>query len=261
MSMPERFRMQITYPDGTFYEGKKDFFQWTDLLGITNFNFKRKRVLDIATDEGWWAFWAEMGGADYVEASDVELGEDYDWGAEKDWEWINGLNAARGGRKVFDFHHKNLNSKIVVKKESIYDVKVQFDVVFCHGLLYHLRHPLLAIERTKAVCDGIAIFESFIDVKSNQYIAQSKFYRTTELGPVSNWTGATPACYASWMKDAGYKHIFITKENLPRPTRAIFVCLSNDDEFDRFVKNENLIYCDDEYWNTVYESTSFKSKS
>ena len=92
------FRMKITYPDGTTY-GKIDFTIWTDLLGITNYDFTGKRVLDVATNEGWWAFWPEMQGAEYVEASDVELGEDYDWGAVKDWDWINKLNAERLGRR------------------------------------------------------------------------------------------------------------------------------------------------------------------
>lgn len=260
MDLPGRLRMKITYPDGTVYEGKKDFTIWTKLLGIDDLDFNNKRVLDIATDEGWWAFWAEMQGASYIEASDVEDFKDYDWGAEIDEEFCRDHNQARGGRKVLDFHHTNLNSKVVVKKESIYQVSGSFDVIFCHGLLYHLRHPLLAIERTRSVCNGVAIFESFVDTKSNQYIAQTKFYRTTELGPISNWTGATTACYASWMKDAGYKHIFISKDDIPRPTRAFFVCLTNDLEFERFNNNENLIYCDDEYWNKVYEATKFKQK-
>ena len=87
-----KFRMHIEYPDGTVHKGKKDFKSWTDFLGISNFDFSKKHVLDVATNEGWWAFWAEMQGAEYVEASDVELGEDYDWGAKKDWEWINSQN-------------------------------------------------------------------------------------------------------------------------------------------------------------------------
>lgn len=258
--IPEKFRMQITYPTGITYKGKKDFFQWTNLLGLTNFDFKEKRVLDVATDEGWWAFWAEMQGAAYVEASDVERGEDYDWGAEKDWEWINLLNESRGGRKVFDFHYANLNSKIVVKKESIYQADGEFDVIFAHGLMYHLRHPLLAIDNMRRICRGFFIFETFVDINNpDQYCASSKFYRTTELGPISNWTGATTACFNSWLKDAGFNDIYYANTGFPGPSRQIFVAVVDSKYNDIFENNKNLHYCDSDYWNKVYNKTKFKN--
>jgi len=254
-------RMKITYPNGTTY-GKIDFTKWTDLLGITNYKFNGQRVLDVATDEGWWAFWAEMNGAEYVEASDVERGEDYDWGAKKDWDWINNLNENRGGRKVLDFHHKNLNSKVVIKKQSIYDVRGDFDWVFAHGLMYHLRHPLLAIDRIGKVCKGVFIFETFIDINNpNQEVAETKFYRTTELNAISNWTGATTACYTSWLKDAGFEDVYFTKAASDRrPPRQIFIGVIDSKYNTIFKNNKNLTYCDDSYWKRVYENTKFKEE-
>jgi tRNA (mo5U34)-methyltransferase len=251
--------MKITYPDGTVHEGKKDLLQWTNFLGITDFNFTNKRVLDVATDEGWWAFWSEMQGAEYVEASDVERGEDYDWGAEKDWDWINLLNETRGGRKVFDFHHKNLNSKVVVKKESIYQADGEFDVIFAHGLMYHLRHPLLAIDNMRRICRGFFIFETFVDVNNpNQLCASSKFYRTTELGPISNWTGATTACFNSWLKDAGFNDIYYAASGFPGTPRQIFVAVADPIYNDIFKNNKNLHYCNKDYWDKVHNETKFK---
>ena len=259
-SILSKFRMHIEYPDGTIYQGKKDFRIWTDYIGISNLDFKSKRVLDVATDEGWWAFWAEMKGAEYIEASDVERGEDYDWGFNKDWEWINLLNETRGGRKVFDFHHKNLKSKVVIKKESIYQANGEFDIIFAHGLMYHLRHPLLAIDNMRRICKGMFIFETFVDINNpNQFCAESKFYRTTEIGPISNWTGATTACYTSWLKDAGFDDVYYTNPGPPlgRP-RQIFIGIV-DKEFNKiFQNNKNLFYCNDEYWNKVFEETKFK---
>ena len=83
-----RFLYQLVFTSVASYNARKDFKVWTDHVNITDLDFKGKRVLDVATDEGWWAFWSEMQGAEYVEASDVERGEDYDWGLEKDWDWI-----------------------------------------------------------------------------------------------------------------------------------------------------------------------------
>ena len=65
------YRMKFTYPDGTVIKGKKDHNEWFNSLGFNSYNFNNKNVLDIATDEGWWAFKAEMQGASYVEACDV----------------------------------------------------------------------------------------------------------------------------------------------------------------------------------------------
>lgn len=252
--------MKITYPDGTTHEGKKDFLKWTDYIGITDLNFQGKNVLDVATDEGWWAFWAESKGASYVEASDVELGEDYDWGYQKDWNWINDLNTNRGGRKVFDFHHNNLQSKVIIKKESIYDAKGNFDIIFAHGLLYHLRHPLLAIDNMRKICKGMFIFETFVDVRNpNQFCSQSKFYRTSELGAISNWTGATTACFTSWLKDAGFNDVYYTEAGDPLgASRQIFIGVVDPEYNTIFRKNKNLKYCDDNYWNRVFEETKFK---
>lgn len=256
-----KYRMHIEYPDGTVHLGKKDFRSWTDFIGISNVDFSGKNVLDIATDEGWWAFWAEMQGAAYVEASDVELFEDYDWGYNIDWDFCNKHNPLRGGREVFDFHHKNLNSKVVVKKESIYQAKGTFDWVFAHGLMYHLRHPLLAIDNVRKICQGVFIFETMVDIHNDPMIAESKFYRTTELGPISNWTGATTACYTSWLKDAGFEDIYFTQPGPPLgPPRQLFVGVFDSSYNNIFKNNINLTYCDEKYWQQVFDKTRFNAK-
>lgn len=256
-----KYRMHIEYPDGTVHKGKKDFRVWTDYLGISNIDLSGKNVLDVATDEGWWAFWAEMQGANYVEASDVERFEDYDWGHKIDWDFCNKHNPDRGGRDVFNFHHKNLNSKVIVKKESIYEAKGDFDWIFAHGLMYHLRHPLLAIDNIARICNGVFIFETMVDIHNDPMIAESKFYRTTELGPISNWTGATTACYTSWLKDAGFEDIYFTQPGPPLgPPRQLFVGVFDSSYNNIFKNNINLTYCDEKYWQQVFDKTRFNAK-
>lgn len=258
---PHNLRMTIIYPDGTVHEGKKDFTTWTAHLGINDFDFSGLRVHDVATDEGWWAFWSEMQGAQYVEASDVEDFADYDWGWVPDQAFIQEHNAARGGRRVFDFHHANLNSQVVVRRQSVYDISGDFDVIFCHGLLYHLRHPLLAIDRMRAACRGMLIMETFVDDNQNSMVAANKFYRTHEIGPISNWSGPTTACVASWLRDAGFEHVFFSEPQFPRANRQTFVALVNDRWRNRFAANTNLQYCDLEYWRQVFESTRIRAKA
>lgn len=256
-----KMRMRIEYPDGTCHEGKKDFREWTAHLGITEFDFSGLQVHDVATDEGWWAFWSEMRGAKYVEASDVEDFADYDWGWNPDQHFIQEHNAARGGRRVFDFHHANLNSQVVVKKQSVYDISGKFDVIFCHGLLYHLRHPLLAIDRMRATCTGMLIMETFVDDNRDSMVAETKFYRTHEIGPISNWTGPTTACVASWLRDAGFEHVFFCEPQFPRANRQTFVALVDDRWVNRFRPNKNLRYCDQDYWHEVFNRTRISTKA
>lgn len=253
-------RMKITYPDGTVHEGKKDFTEWTRHLGITDFDFSSLSVHDVATDEGWWAFWAEQQGAAYVEASDVEDFADYDWGADRDQDFIDSHNAKRGGRRVFDFHHANLDSRVRVMRQSVYDISGDFDVIFCHGLLYHLRHPLLAVERIRAACRGMLIMETFVDDTHDPLCAESKFYRTHEIGAISNWTGATTACVASWLRNVGFTHVFFCEPQFPRQNRQTFVALTDDRWLDRFENNANLRYCDMSYWQQVFEHTRINIK-
>jgi tRNA (mo5U34)-methyltransferase len=255
-----KMRMRIEYPDGTVHGGNKDFRPWIEHLGLSDVDFSGLNVHDVATDEGWWAFWAESRGANYVEASDVEEFESYDWGYHPDKEFIEQHNAARGGRKVFDLHHDNLKSGVVAKKQSVYEINGKFDVIFCHGLLYHLRHPLLAIDRLRAACQGLLIMETFVDDRDDSLSSIMRFYRTHEIGPISNWTGASTACVNSWLKDSGFDHVFYCREHFPRPNRQTFVALVGDRWLELFASNKNLIHCDRGYWKKIFDATRFNDK-
>src|SRR3546814_14092564 len=57
-----------------------------------------------------------------------------------------------------------LGSKAKREHKSIYDLAPKgdglFDLIFNFGLLYHLRHPLLALDKTRAVCRCAMILET-----------------------------------------------------------------------------------------------------
>src|SRR3546814_3424311 len=55
-----------------------------------------------------------------------------------------------------------------------------FDLIFNFGLLYHLRHPLLALDKTRAVCRGAMILETHV-VNAFGNLPASLFYRRDEL--------------------------------------------------------------------------------
>ena len=56
-----------------------------------------------------------------------------------------------------------------------------FEVVFLLGVLYHLRHPLLALEKVSSVTKEMLILSTWVDMVSFDRPAAA-FYPKTELG-------------------------------------------------------------------------------
>lgn len=111
-----------------------------ELLELPPEFFRGKRVLDIGTLTGAFAFLMEDYGAEVV-ALDVEDPE------------LNGFNLV----------HKLRDSRVKHVRASVYDLNPvdfgEFDVVAFYGVWYHLKHPLLALERINTVVkmDGLLI--------------------------------------------------------------------------------------------------------
>lgn len=117
-------------PDGTRIEGVNDLAGLKDRIEqfpIPN-DLRGKRVLDIGTWDGWFAFEMERRGADVV-AIDC---------------WDNPL---------FREMHARLGSRVDYRQIDMYDLTPErvgrFDIVLFMGVLYHLKHPLLALEPGK----------------------------------------------------------------------------------------------------------------
>jgi tRNA (mo5U34)-methyltransferase len=101
-----------------------------------------KRVLDIGAWDGFYSFECERRGAAEVIA-------------------IDGAPSLS-----FDVAHELLGSRVKFYTLNIYDLKPellgQFDLVLCLGVLYHLRHPLLGLEKARSVCKGSLILETAV---------------------------------------------------------------------------------------------------
>jgi len=115
-----------------------------------------KRVLDVATFDGFWAFEFERRGAEVV-AADIACWTDTDvprlmlpHAAQF------GLDRPTGAG--FRLAHEILGSQVQRIECSVYDLDPEkigtFDLVFISDLLVHLRDPQLAVERAYSVCHG-----------------------------------------------------------------------------------------------------------
>ncbi|MGD0842792.1 MAG: DUF1698 domain-containing protein [Geobacteraceae bacterium] len=185
------------------------------------------RVLDVGAWDGYWTFEALKRGAREVVA--IDDFSDYLGHLE---------NKDRHAWENFDLCRTALGYNDDVCKRydmSVYDVTEEnigrFDVVFFFGTLYHLRHPLLALDRLSAVCDREICVESAIlddyspyqgglghGYSGKQMIME--FYPGKEYADNdSNWWIPTLMCMASMVYAAGFPEVKGWKLTEGAPTK------------------------------------------
>ncbi len=151
-----------------------------------------KRVLDIGAWDGWFSFEAERHGASVTAIDCVEVANFLE---------IQKKLASPVSYRILDFYEL---------PEAALGV---FDFVFCLGILYHLKHPLLALEIVCALTTDTAIVESFvIDPLTWQdhqdEVPTMEFYETDELGnQLDNWIGPSVSCLMAMCRAAGFARV------------------------------------------------------
>jgi tRNA (mo5U34)-methyltransferase len=171
-----------------------------DLSGAT--------VLDIGTTNAGTAFELERRGAERVVAVDIF-----------DPAWF-------GVAVLTEF----LGSRVEYVRASVYELADRFpepfDVVIFWGVLYHLRHPLLALDSVRAVTRGEASLETAVcdnELPRRQRARSlARFYRRDELAAdPSNWFSPTVAALEDWCISAGFEIERVGAWPDRRPRRAM----------------------------------------
>ena len=183
-----------------------------------------RSVLDIGAWDGLNAFRAEQMGASRVVALDH-----YAWGvdmAERNryWDECNAqgvvpdyrLDEARfwhpelPGMRGFELAKEALGSAVEAKVGDFMKIDPAevgtFDVVLFLGVLYHLREPLAALERVRALCNGVAVIEtSSIHIPGFESEGLIRFYSADELdGDYGNYFGISAPALAGLARAAGF---------------------------------------------------------
>jgi tRNA (mo5U34)-methyltransferase len=149
-------------------------------------------VLDIGTTNAGTAFELERRGARRVVAVDIFGPEQF------------------GVQALIDF----LGSGVEFFTATVYELGTlfgePFDLVICWGVLYHLRHPLLALDNLREVTKGWASLETAVCdselPRRQRERALARFYRRAELaGDSSNWFAPTTAALEDWCGSAGFE--------------------------------------------------------
>jgi tRNA (mo5U34)-methyltransferase len=191
--------------------------RWRILDGVIPNDLKGQSVLDIGCNSGFFSFEMKRRGAGRVMGVDIML-------------YL--LAQSRFGSHWFDL-------PMDLRECGAYDVdrlEEQFDVVVFIGVLYHLKHPLYALEKVAAVCKNTMYFQSMVRGDSGEDFIPQEDYPGTELeifkksnfpklyfieksfnGDESNWWFATHSCLKAMLRSVGFKTI----ENTSHP--EIFV--------------------------------------
>ncbi|MDH3663607.1 MAG: DUF1698 domain-containing protein [Alphaproteobacteria bacterium] len=174
-----------------------------------------KRVLDIGAWDGYWSFEAMKRGASQVVAID-----DFS-------DYLGSLEERdRAGWQTFDLCRDALgfdHDACQRIEMSVYDISEErlgrFDVVFCFGVLYHLRYPLLALDRIARVCDHDLHIESAILDDFSPYRGGfgtgypggqmvMEFYPDEQYGNnKTNWWVPSIHCLGHMVRSAGFQHV------------------------------------------------------
>lgn len=162
-------------------------------------------VLDIGAWDGFFSFEAERRGAERVVAYDVTPADYFGFSTAKDL----------------------LGSKVEYIQGSVYELSAEvlgtFDIVLFIGVLYHLRYPLLALDRIREVCAGYMVLETHcldtcvilddgavttlerIDPRLGR-IPLYRFYPADELnGDYSNWFSPNRRAIEDGLRTAGFE--------------------------------------------------------
>jgi tRNA (mo5U34)-methyltransferase len=152
-------------------------------------------VLDVGAWDGALSFEAERRGAARVLATDS-----YCWSGEG---W--------GTKAGFEFARKALGSRVEDLEIDVMELSPErvgtFDLVLFVGVLYHMRHPLLALERVASVAARLLILDTHVAaVKEPRPLMV--FYPDSELNDdPTNWWGPNPAAVEAMLRDVGFSRV------------------------------------------------------
>jgi tRNA (mo5U34)-methyltransferase len=147
------------------------------------------------------------------------------------------------------------NADIEFREMSVYELPSlgeRFDLVLFMGVLYHLRHPLLALDILhEHVCGDLLIFQSMLrgsaelrSVKPDYSFSESDhfedrayprmyFVEQKYAGDPTNWWIPNRACAEAMLRSAGF-------DIVAHPEEEVFICRRTAGEAARAMREQEL---------------------
>jgi tRNA (mo5U34)-methyltransferase len=203
-----KWHHRIEVAPGVWTPGLQDTQTLLSQIGMPE-DLTGMRVLDIGARDGFFTFEAERRGAREVVALDNEPPH----------------------HTGFAIAAELVESKATYATENVYSLSPErfgrFDLVLFLGVIYHLRHPLLALDRIHDICSPEALLllethmidEGFVDEAGDwrsladfhpklSSIALAQYYPEDMLGndPTSQWAPNRVAL-EGWLQGSGFEPI------------------------------------------------------
>jgi len=124
-------------------------FKWEELLPHLPESLAGWTALDIGCNAGFYSFQLAQRGAQVV---GIDADEHY-------------LEQARWARSLF-----GLDDRVELRRQTVYDLarsNESFDLILFMGVLYHLRHPLLALDAVAARARRLVVLQT-LTVETDQ---------------------------------------------------------------------------------------------
>jgi tRNA (mo5U34)-methyltransferase len=192
-------------------------FKWEQIGPALPYDLRGARALDIGCNAGFYSFELARRGAHVLA---VDLDEHY-------------LRQARWAAERLE-----LADRVEVRRMSVYDLAGvpagQFDVVLFLGVLYHLRHPLLALDIISALAGDLVVVQTLTrpgepaDTPADIGIGERErllepgwpkmaFIEHELAGDPTNWWAPDAGCVEAMLRSAGL-------EIRGRPAHETWLC-------------------------------------
>jgi tRNA (mo5U34)-methyltransferase len=191
--------------------------KWRRFANALPADLRGRTVLDIGCNAGFYSIEMKRRGAERVVGID----------SDKDY-----LDQARFAAEVSGV-------ELELRELSVYDIGILrewFDVVLFLGVLYHLRHPLLALDLIhEHVARDLLVFQSMqrgsagiepleedyafteVDVFDRPGFPKLHFIERRYAGDPTNWWAPNRACSEALLRSAGFAIV-------ARPEEEVLIC-------------------------------------
>lgn len=210
---------RIEVAPGVVTPGKNDSPAFLESLPLPS-DVAGLRILDLGTRDGFFAFEMERRGAEVVAIDYMPVEQ-------------TGFAVAK----------RLLGSQVEYQNSNVYDLSIErfgeFDLVLFLGLLYHLRDPLLALDRIWSVCRGQLLVETqVIDqallLRNGSFTSLAaidprltelplmQFYSGDSLNSdPTNWWAPNTVCLRGMLEAAGFRVDYLVNHGARSVARAV----------------------------------------
>jgi tRNA (mo5U34)-methyltransferase len=218
LHLPDGAQTAPDHPLGDF-----PMVKWRQIAPFVPDDLTGWRVLDVGCNAGFYSFELARRGA---EVTSLDIDAHY-------------LRQARWAAREY-----GLEGKIAFREGSVYELArrgERFDLVWFLGVLYHLRHPLLALDILRKLAGRQLVLQTLTMPGNDTLQAPASiglferswlerpgwprkaFIEHSLAGDPTNWWAPNHACVEAMVRSAGFSIV-------ARPGHEIYVCEPNLDE-------------------------------